>query len=776
MSSEVRIEHSEIPESLDLDVEVTGDDDLDSWALKYRAIAVIGYLSLLLALGKFTMGHWSKSPKLRRVVIPPAVVGGLIGFLCYSLLDSEPELQQGLHGGMEEIIVNLICFVFTALILGFSSSGSFVMNARGIIMSIWHEGIPMLLYSQVVLWGQTFVSLAVVCAYLAAGVEVSPFVAPLITMGLEAGRDIMPADIVGGKWTKEVVQLADSLGLVLSILLGIGLISLRHTLGKSGWLGTHYLKGRAELPQTGHREAFERGGRKETSKLSGAMKRAAALNRSHSQSEVVGPDIDLHLEDDRRPSLEALLTGHEKNDADDTQKKPVPEAGLGTHLSFVALSIFIAYATNMLIRYLESTSEFFKIHHIMSGIRLFKLAMIMAMILMVFVRRTGTVKFHANWFHRLAGLCLDLLIIAALSNIRFDKLPELFTVYHGIFAVIVLACLLWNAFVFVYLARRMFPNFWYERAVALGGDAMGHSWVGLLLVRALDPTLCTPVPLAFAYKMMIFFVPGSGGKNAIVIGLIDTVGPTWSMGLSLVVILCWLIIFQTYFRKLMPNHHSKKEKKSQKAARLFEEHLATSTDSGIELLNKPTTSDQDIGEQQTIKAELIDRSNILSDSHVEQIANMLPASETGRNWALAYSMQRDGACLRTLLYACMVKRKKSCLIVIEDSWGYVFGGYVGHPLENQKGYYGTGQSFVYTFHPSFRVFNWTGQNDLFMVSNESQLAMGGGGGFAFKLDNELDNGVSNRSDTFGNTRLSSNEFFKCLNVEVWVFEEMSFTL
>ena len=56
------------------------------------------------------------------------------------------------------------------------------------------------------------------------------------------------------------------------------------------------------------------------------------------------------------------------------------------------------------------------------------------------------------------------------------------------------------------------------RATALIGDALGHSWVGLLLLRAMDPRLQTPVPLAFSYKMMMFFVPASGGKNAIVIG------------------------------------------------------------------------------------------------------------------------------------------------------------------------------------------------------------------------------------------------------------------
>ena len=55
-------------------------------------------------------------------------------------------------------------------------------------------------------------------------------------------------------------------------------------------------------------------------------------------------------------------------------------------------------------------------------------------------------------------------------------------------------------------------------------------------------------------------------------------------------------------------------------------------------------------------------------------------------------------------------------------------------------------------------------------SNAQHLAMGGGGSFAFQLDDELDTGVSGPSETFGNTRLSSRGMFKCLSVEVWGFE------
>lgn len=85
------------------------------------------------------------------------------------------------------------------------------------------------------------------------------------------------------------------------------------------------------------------------------------------------------------------------------------------------------------------------------------------------------------------------------------------------------------------------------------------------------------------------------------------------------------------------------------------------------------------------------------------------------------------------------------------------------PLQASQEYYGTGESFVYSFHPTFKTHRWTGANDYFCISSESWLAMGGGGGgFAFQIDDELDAGESNPSETFGSPRLSSNEFFRCM--------------
>lgn len=43
----------------------------------------------------------------------------------------------------------MINFTFAALTLGFASAGTYVPRTRAVLASIWHEALPMLVYSQV---------------------------------------------------------------------------------------------------------------------------------------------------------------------------------------------------------------------------------------------------------------------------------------------------------------------------------------------------------------------------------------------------------------------------------------------------------------------------------------------------------------------------------------------------------------------------------------------------------------------------------------------------
>lgn len=118
----------------------------------------------------------------------------------------------------------------------------------------------------------------------------------------------------------------------------------------------------------------------------------------------------------------------------------------------------------------------------------------------------------------------------------------------------------------------------------------------------------------------------------------------------------------------------------------------------------------------------------------------------------------------------------SCSVIfIEDSWGYKFGVYVAHALENRSEYYGNGESFVFTVAPELKKYPWTGDNNMFIMSSSKTLVVGGGGdGFSLQLDDELDTGISARSATYNNATLSSGEFFRCLNCEVWNLDQLAF--
>lgn len=58
-------------------------------------------------------------------------------------------LSTSLQQSMGDVVVNLINLCFAGLALGFGAAKSYVPHTRAILMGIWHEALPMLLYSQV---------------------------------------------------------------------------------------------------------------------------------------------------------------------------------------------------------------------------------------------------------------------------------------------------------------------------------------------------------------------------------------------------------------------------------------------------------------------------------------------------------------------------------------------------------------------------------------------------------------------------------------------------
>ncbi|XP_053414757.1 oxidation resistance protein 1 isoform X2 [Nycticebus coucang] len=175
-------------------------------------------------------------------------------------------------------------------------------------------------------------------------------------------------------------------------------------------------------------------------------------------------------------------------------------------------------------------------------------------------------------------------------------------------------------------------------------------------------------------------------------------------------------------------------------------------------------------ESECFRPNLSDPSELLLPDQIEKLTKHLPPRTIGYPWTLVYGTGKHGTSLKTL-YRTMTGLDTPVLMVIKDSDGQVFGALASEPFKVSDGFYGTGETFVFTFCPEFEVFKWTGDNMFFIKGDMDSLAFGGGGGeFALWLDGDLYHGRSHSCKTFGNHTLSKKEDFFIQDIEIWAFE------
>jgi len=183
--------------------------------------------------------------------------------------------------------------------------------------------------------------------------------------------------------------------------------------------------------------------------------------------------------------------------------------------------------------------------------------------------------------------------------------------------------------------------------------------------------------------------------------------------------------------------------------------------------------------------------NLLSPRDFRELLKYLPPRCAGKTWRLLFSTSQHGYSLATL-YSRVRGHGPTMLLVLDDR-GCVFGGFAsrdwsGNDLVSSairfsfggsgsaptSSYFGSGETFLFSCQPQFRVHRWTQRNNEFMMARRDLLAFGGGGGkFGLSLDAALDRGSSGACDTFGNPPLAggagAGELFRAVRVEVWGF-------
>eukprot|EP00079_Xenopus_tropicalis_P026009 XP_012819677.1 PREDICTED: oxidation resistance protein 1 isoform X2 [Xenopus tropicalis] len=186
--------------------------------------------------------------------------------------------------------------------------------------------------------------------------------------------------------------------------------------------------------------------------------------------------------------------------------------------------------------------------------------------------------------------------------------------------------------------------------------------------------------------------------------------------------------------------------------------------------SKQATNIKNDQEPESFRPNLSDPSSLLQTDQIEKLTKHLPPRTIGYPWTLVYSTAKHGMSLKTL-YRTMLGLDTPVLLVIKDSDAQIFGALASEPFKISDCFYGTGETFLFTFCPDFEVFKWTGDNMFFIKGDMDSLAFGGGGGeFALWLDGDLYHGRSHTCKTFGNCILSKKEDFIVQDIEIWAFE------
>ena len=117
---------------------------------------------------------------------------------------------------------------------------------------------------------------------------------------------------------------------------------------------------------------------------------------------------------------------------------------------------------------------------------------------------------------------------------------------------------------------------------------------------------------------------------------------------------------------------------------------------------------------------------------------------------------------------------KSYILVIKDENQNVFGSYISDEIRNSENFYGTGESFVFTFYKTERIhcFHSTGLNDLYIRTDEDSISIGASNNlYSLFIKGDFNSGFTGNSLTFKNPILTEGTHFDINTIELWTFTD-----
>lgn len=437
-------------------------------------------------------------PVLRHWFIPSSIIGGIIALLVGPEVLGRivPALDGGLIGRdviafLQTLPGFLINIVFASLFIGKTIPG---------VKEVWRRAGPQVAFGQTIAWGQYVVGIGLTLLVLAPVFDVEPMFGALIEIGFEGGHGTAAGlgatfAEIGWEQGQDLALAMATVGIVMGVVLGMILVNWGIARGH-----TKFVRSQQKADE--------------------------------SVKEAEEEDDCAIIRDTPRPKQKGLES-----------VEP-----LAFHLAYIAVAIGIGYLLLQGMILLENTLLIPLGAPVLLGhIPLFPLAMIGGVIVQ---------KLHRHYFSFLAlsremmlsiqGAALDLLILSALGTLTISALAD----NWAPLLLLIIAGLAWNIGAFLFLARRMLPDYWFERAIGDFGQSQGVTATGLLLMRIVDPETKSPAFEAFGYKQLLFepFV-GGGFFTAMSVPLIFNFGGLTVLLITGALMVIWLLVGLFYFGK-----------------------------------------------------------------------------------------------------------------------------------------------------------------------------------------------------------------------------------
>ncbi|MES1952692.1 sodium/glutamate symporter [Salinisphaera sp. S4-8] len=460
-------------------------------------------LAVLLYAGKWVRMHWAPAQKL---FLPASILAGGIGLLLgpgvlgaivRAVGGEEAPLAQGaipesmlsIWSDLPGLLINV---VFATLLLGVP-----LPNFK----RVWGLAGPQLAFGVTLGAGQYVIGILIAVLILAPFFGVPVMAGALIEIGFEGGH----GTAAGLQGTFGELGFADgadlavgmaTVGVISGIVFGIILINWGVRTGKSAVLD----KSVDNIPHHQRRGLV-----------------------AHDERPVPAGNMTVRSE-----SIEPLTL----------------------HFSFIAMAILVGLGILEAMSWVERMTWGSGENGIelLSAVPLFPLAMIGGLVVQQVLSRFDKHNLlDRDLMVRIQGFALDLLIAAAIASLSLTVIAD----HWAAFVLLGLAGIAWNVGMFLWLAPRIIPKYWFERGIGDIGQSMGVTATGLILMKIADPDNRTPAYEAFGYKQMVFEPFFGGGLvTGLALPIIYNFGPWPLFGVMLALVVLGIGSGLLYFGRL----------------------------------------------------------------------------------------------------------------------------------------------------------------------------------------------------------------------------------